>query len=231
VTKLLFIKGSPREASRSVALARAYLGGFREVRPDLVVEEIDLWAEPLPAFDGDRANAKLAVITGEAHSDSQRTAWEEIVGIAARFSAADHYLFAVPMWNGGIRYRLKQYIDIIHQPGLLFGLDPKTGYFGLLKNKRATLAYTSGAFAPSFPSPAFGLDHQSTYMRAWLNQAGVTEIEELRHQPTLLAQDSAGDFARAKDEAAARGRNSAAVMAEADLAQGEMFVAAKATST
>jgi FMN-dependent NADH-azoreductase len=65
-------------------------------------------------------------------------------------------------------YRLRHYIDIIHQPGLLFGLKPDTGYFGLLKNKHATLVLTSGACADRRPSPAFGVDHQSTDLKAWL---------------------------------------------------------------
>ncbi|MEQ1653665.1 MAG: NAD(P)H-dependent oxidoreductase, partial [Hyphomicrobium sp.] len=82
-----------------------------------------------------------------------------------------------------------QYIDAIHQPGLLWGLDPAKGYFGLLQNKRATLALTSGAFSQSAPSPAFGTDHHSTYLKAWLNQAGITDIEEIRYQPTLLSPD------------------------------------------
>ena len=199
MTKLLFIKASPRTtASRSIAVADAYLTALRVRHPDLEVDTIDLWEEPLPQFDGDRANAKLAVITGQNHSATQVTAWDEIKAIAARFASADIYLFAVPMWNGGIPYRLKQYIDIIHQPGLLFGLDPAKGYFGLLTNKRAVLAYTSGAYSPAMPSPAFGVDHHSTYMRAWLNQAGVTDIAELRYQPTLLDPETERAFEAAK---------------------------------
>ena len=206
MTKLLFIKASPRSsASRSVAVAETYLGALKSKTPQLVVDELDLWAEDLPPFDGDRANAKLAIITQQTHSSSQKSAWDEITAIANRFIAADHYLFAVPMWNGGIPYRLKQYIDIIHQPGLMFGLDPATGYYGLLTNKKATLVLTSGAYAQSFPSPAFGVDHQSTYLRAWLNQAGVSDIDEIRYQPTLLTADPDGDFAKAKASAAARG--------------------------
>jgi FMN-dependent NADH-azoreductase len=123
MTKLLFIKASPRDtASKSIAVAEAFLAALRARTPGLEVDTIDLWAEKLPEFDGNRANAKLNVITGQAQSETQQTQWDEIVGIARRFIAADHYLFAVPMWNGGIPYRLKQYIDIIHQPGLLFGL-------------------------------------------------------------------------------------------------------------
>ncbi len=205
MTRLLFVKASPRDAaSRSVAVAQSYLDALRAAQPELEVDTIDLWEENLPQFDGNRANAKLAIITGQTHSDTQKTVWDEIVAIAARFTSADRYLFAVPMWNGGIPYRLKQYIDIIHQPGLTFGLDPQTGYFGLLKNKRATLVYTSGAFSVEAPAPAFGVDHHSTCMKDWLAQAGVTDVEEIRYQPTLLSVDPEGDFARAKQVAAAR---------------------------
>ena len=204
MTKLLYIKASPRgAASRSVAVADAYLAALKAKQPALAIDTIDLWQENLPPFEGDRANAKLAVITKQAHSATQKTAWDEITAIANRFIAADHYLFAIPMWNGGIPYRLKQYIDIIHQPGLLFGLNPTTGYFGLLTGKKATLVYTSGAFSPGAPSPAFGVDHHSTYMRSWLNQAGVTDIEEVRLQPTVLTADVEGDTSKANTAAAA----------------------------
>lgn len=201
MTKLLYVKASPRDESRSVAVADAYLAALKATKPELVVDTLSLWQEKLPEFDGDRANAKLAIITGQQHSTVQRTKWDEVVAIIERFKAADIYLFAVPMWNGGIPYRLKHYIDIIHQPGLMFGLDPKTGYFGLLKGKRAVIAYTSGAFSPGAPSPEFGTDHHSTYMRSWLNQAGVTDISEIRYQPTLLDPESEASFARAKSTA------------------------------
>lgn len=204
--RLLFLKASPRGgASRSVAVAEAYLAALQARTPDLAVDAIDLWEEDLPPFDGNRANAKLNVITGTAQSETQRTQWDQITAIAQRFIAADRYLFAVPMWNGGIPYRLKQYIDIIHQPGLLFGMKPESGYFGLLRDKRATLVLTSGAYSRQAPSPAFGVDHHSTYLRDWLNQAGVTAIEEIRYQPTLLAADPEGDFAAARAAAAALG--------------------------
>jgi FMN-dependent NADH-azoreductase len=195
MTNLLYIKASPRGTdSRSGALADAYLAALRERLPDLSVDTIDLARESLPEFDGDKVAAKMAVIAGQSNEGRQRSAWDEIVQIALRFIAADRYLIAAPMWNGGIPYRLKQYIDLIHQPGLLWGLDPQTGYYGLLKNKKAVLALTSGAYGPSMPSPAFGVDHHSTYLRDWLNQAGITEVEDIRFQPTLLTADPEGSF-------------------------------------
>lgn len=203
MTKLLYIKASPRSASRSIAVADAYLEALKAKNPTLEVDVLDPWTAGLPEFDGDRANAKLTVFGGGTNEGRQATLWEEITTIAARFTAADQYLFAVPMWNGGIPYKLKQLIDIIHQPGLTFGFDPASGYFGLLQNKRAVIVYTSGAYSQAFPSPAFGVDHQSTYLTAWLNQAGVSDIREIRYQPTILTADSEGDFAKAKAAAAA----------------------------
>src|ERR1700743_1271128 len=192
---LLYIKAPPRGAdSKSSALAEAYLATLREQLPDLSVDTLDLSQESIPDFDGDKAAAKMAVMAGQNNDGPQRSAWDEIVEVALPFIAADRYLIASPMWNGGIPYRLKQYIDVIHQPGLLWGLDPQTGYYGLLKNKKAVLALTSGAYGLSMPSPAFGIDHHSTYLRDWLNQAGVPEIEEIRFQPTLLTSDPEGSF-------------------------------------
>jgi FMN-dependent NADH-azoreductase len=203
MTKLMFVQASPRSTqSKSIEIAEAYLDALRAENPDLEIDRLDLWETNLPAFDGDKAAAKLNAFLGNDQNAVQQTAWDQIVGIASRFIPADRYLFAVPMWNLGVPYRLKQYIDIIHQPGLLFGLKPETGYFGLLENKHATLVLTSGAFAPSFPSPAYGVDHHSTYLRAWLNEAGVTAIDELRFQPTMLTSDPAGDLERVKQEAA-----------------------------
>ena len=199
MTQILFIQASPRgKDSQSTQLARAYLDALRATNPDVEVDSLELSTAGLPAFDGDKAAAKLNIMTGRAHDAGQKSAWDQIVEIADRFISADRYLLAVPMWNGGIPYHLKQYIDLIHQPGLLFGLKPESGYYGLLEGKHATLALTSGAYAQHLPSPAFGKDHHSTYLRSWLNQAGVTAIDELRFQPTVLTADPAGDFARAK---------------------------------
>jgi FMN-dependent NADH-azoreductase len=200
MTKLLYVEASPRgHDSKSIHMADAYLAAIREQNPALEIDTLRLWEEKLPEFDGNKAAAKMNIIRGRDLNAEQRTAWGEIVEITNRFISADRYLFAVPMWNGGIPYRLKLYIDIIHQPGLLWGLEAETGYFGLLKNKHATLLLTSGAFAPHFPSTAFGVDHHSTYMRDWLNQAGVTNIDEVRFQPTDLTADPEGDLEKAKN--------------------------------
>jgi len=211
MTKLLYLKASPRgPESKSAALAEAYLAARLARQPGLEVDRIDLAKEHLPEYDGDKVAAKMTVIMGQANEGAQKTAWDEITEIAERFIAADVYLIATPMWNGAIPYKFKHYIDLIHQPGLLWGLDPQTGYFGLLENKTAVLSLTSGAYGPDMPSPAFGVDHQSSYLRFWLNQAGVSDIEEIRFQPTLLNADPDAAFRSAIATAEALARTAAA---------------------
>jgi len=131
---------------------------------------------------------------------TKQSAWDHVVKITQRFIDADHYVFAVPMWNGGVPYKLKQYIDIITQPGLLFGFDPQAGYNGLLENKKASIFYTSGVFAPGV-DPEFGSDFHSTYLSWWLNMAGVSDIEFVRFQPSLVTADPAGELEAAVAEA------------------------------
>ncbi len=194
MTKLLHIIASPRDVdSKSNALALAYIEAQRRADPDLTVDTLDLWREPLPEFDGDQAAAKMTFFGVGELDGNRKTAWDEIVRITQRFIDADHYVLGVPMWNGGIPYRLKLYIDILTQPGLLFGFDPATGYSGLLKDKKATVFYTSGVYAQGVPA-AFGLDFQSNYLDWWLNFIGVSDVETIRFQPTLLSADPAKGF-------------------------------------
>ena len=207
MSRLLFIQASPRlTESKSNQIAQAYLAELLKNNPDLSVDVLSVWDITLPVFDGDKVGAKIAAMQGKQHTGSEKTAWDQIVEVANRFIAADRYLMAVPMWNAGIPYALKHYIHVIHQPGLLWGLKPETGYVGLLNNRHATLILTAGAYSPSAPSPAFGTDHHSSYLRDWLNQAGVKAIDEVRFEPTLLTADALGDLERAKSEAVALAR-------------------------
>lgn len=204
--KLLYVKGSPRsDKSTSARVAESFLTAYRTKNPNAQIDEIDLWQEALPEFNGDSAAAKMSFF-GEGTLDGVRkTAWDRIVSITQRFTSADDYLFTVPMWNGGIPYRLKLYIDIMTQPGLLFGFDPVAGYSGLLQGKRATAIYTSGVYAPGVP-PAFGVDFHSTYFNDWLRFIGISEVAMVRYQPTLLTNDPAAGLVAAREEAVRAGR-------------------------
>jgi FMN-dependent NADH-azoreductase len=186
-TRLLHIGASPRgAASQSRQIAETFLGAYRDAHPANPVETWDLWDGSLPEFGPAAAGAKMAVFAGEAPRDDGARAWQAAKDTFERFDSAEHLLFSVPMWNAGIPYILKQLIDVISQPGMVFGVDPHTGYSHLLegKGKKAAVIYTSAVWGPGL-GPAFGTNFQSTYFDDWLRWTGITDITQIRYHPTL----------------------------------------------
>jgi len=201
MSDLLVIQSSPRGAeSESRRLAAAFLDAYG----DGGIDVLDLWTERLPVFGGDHVAAKMAVIGGVEHEGRVRTAWDEIVAVTERFTAADQYLFVVPQWNHGIPWVLKQYIDTITQPGLTFGFDGDLGYVGLVEGKRAAVLHTSAIW------PSFGDNPAPDYVERWLALIGITDVESVRFGANLLDPDVAVARVRALSEAAALGRRFAA---------------------
>jgi FMN-dependent NADH-azoreductase len=187
--KLLHIAASPRgEQSASLAIAASFLTTFRDTHPDVEVETYDLWDGTLPAFGPAAAAAKMAVFAGEEPTGSAAAAWAAATATFRRFDAADRYLFSVPMWNAGVPYILKQFIDVVSQPGLVFGFDPQRGYSGLLTGKRAAVIYTSAVYGPG-RGPAFGSDFQAPFVEDWLRWAGVDDITTISLRPDLATAD------------------------------------------
>jgi FMN-dependent NADH-azoreductase len=188
--KLLHISASPRgERSESLAIAGTFLDAFRAAHPEVEVERWDLWDGTLPAFGPDAAAAKMAIFAGEEPAGAAAVAWSGAVAAFRRFDDADLYLFSVPMWNAGVPYVLKQLIDVISQPGLIFGFDPAHGYTGLLRDKRAAVIYTSAVYGPG-RGPAFGADFQAPFFDDWLRWAGVEDISEIHFRPNLAVADA-----------------------------------------
>jgi len=179
---VVHLNGSPRgDHSESGKVAAAYLESLRAADPGLTVDRLDLFA--LTPFAAAGASAKMDVIAGEDVAGDRRAAWDDALATTARLRAADLVLAAVPMWNGGIPWALKLFIDTVTQPGLAFAFDPEMGYSGLLGGRRAVVVYTSQVYAPGVPA-TFGTDFQSTYFENWLRFVGIDRIETLRLQPT-----------------------------------------------
>jgi FMN-dependent NADH-azoreductase len=204
---LLYIEASPRkERSHSIAVAREFLRAARDARPGLTIETIDLWKEELPAFDGAMLDAKYAILSKQPHTPEQARAWEAVERIVARFVSAPVLLFSVPMWNFGVPYRLKHYVDLITQPTLTFRFSPATGYEGLVADKRAVVIYSSGGdYSPGSGNPR--PDYQKPFFEAWLRFIGIVRFDTITIAPTI-----------ASDEAVRSARNAALTQA-ASLAQ------------
>ena len=204
--RLLHICASPRgAASESLQVARHFLDAVREVRPDVEIDIFDLWDGSLPEFGPAAAGAKMSVFAGQTPTGEQAAAWQTAKATFERFNAADEYLFTVPMWNHGIPYILKQFIDVVSQPGMVFDFDPKHGYTGLITGKKAAVIYTSAVYGPG-RAPSFGDDFQAPYLNAWLRWLGVDNLTSVEFRPNLATADADSDRQRVTADARAAGQ-------------------------
>ena len=187
---LLHIESSPRkQRSASLDVARAYLDSYRDTHPDHRIDVLDLWSVAMPEFDGDALDAKYADLSGTPLSEAQQQAWTSIRDLAQRLHVADTLLFSVPLWNFSIPYKLKHFIDVVSQRGILFSFDER-GLQGLLNDKKAVVIYARGLdYSVGSSTPAHSFDFQRPFMEAWLRSVGVTDVKSIVVEKTLLGPE------------------------------------------
>jgi FMN-dependent NADH-azoreductase len=188
VPKLLHLRCSPRAGSASSAAAEAFLAQFCQARPSWDIDLQDLWRESLPEFDGAALEAKYARLGGRSFSNAERDAFAVVERLALRFSLADRVLISSPMWNFGVPYKLKQWFDLIVQPGLTFAFSPTHGYRGLVKDRPTVVILASGSdFVTGMNRGR--VDMATPYLRDILRFIGVHSVRFVAVGPTVGPRD------------------------------------------
>ncbi|HIJ70726.1 MAG TPA: FMN-dependent NADH-azoreductase [Planctomycetes bacterium] len=185
--RLLYILASPRtRRSHSAAVANAFIEAYKQYNPNDEITKLNVFEESLPAFDGPAVEAKYTILHAKEHSQAQLNAWKGVEGIIEQFKSADKYLLAVPMWNFSIPYRLKQYIDLLVQPGYTFTFSQEKGYEGLVVGKPLLVVYARGGrYPPGSDAEAFDL--QIKYVEQIFRFIGFEDIKSIIIEPTLQA--------------------------------------------
>jgi FMN-dependent NADH-azoreductase len=185
VSKLLYIQASPRiQRSHSIAVADAFVAAYEQEHAEDEIVTLNLFGASLPDFDGLAVQAKYTILHGQPHSDEELQAWKNVERMIEQFTSADKYVLAVPMWNFGIPYRLKQYIDILVQPGYTFSYSEDKGYEGLVVGKPLLVVYARGGEYPA-GSEAEAFDMQSKYAALILGFIGFKDVRSVVVEPTL----------------------------------------------
>lgn len=186
---LLYIESSPRkQRAHSIEVARAFLETYRSAHPSDTVTTLNLWSHPLMEFDGDTIQAKYNVMHGQKHTAAQAAAWERVKAEFKRLADADKLLLSLPMWNFGVPYKLKHFIDVVTQPGLAFNVTPEGGYQGLVTGKPTAVIYARGGQYPA-GTPGAAYDFQKPYIELWLGFIGLTKIQSIVVEPSLGAPE------------------------------------------
>lgn len=188
MNKILHIMASPRgAASRSIGLASLLLDRVRSKYPDAVVDELDLFSAKLPDLFAETVRGKYALMGGKDLPEELKPLWAEIENHINRFLSADTIIISSPMWNFGIPYKLKHYIDVIFQPKYLFKYTPE-GPVGLAKGKKLFVVTSRGGdYGPE--SPFHPYDLQEPYLRNAFAFVGITDVKFVNAQPMDMGPD------------------------------------------
>ncbi|MHC4580741.1 MAG: FMN-dependent NADH-azoreductase [Planctomycetota bacterium] len=185
MSKLLYIQASPRiQRSHSIAVADAFVDAYAQQHADDEVVTLNLFEASIPNFDGLAVQAKYTILHGQSHSEQELQVWKNVEQVIEEFTSADKYVLAVPMWNFGIPYRLKQYIDILVQPGYTFSYSQEKGYEGLVVGRPLLVVYARGGEYPA-GSEAEAFDLQTKYVELAFGFIGFKDIRSVVVEPTL----------------------------------------------
>jgi FMN-dependent NADH-azoreductase len=174
-TRLLHVIATPRGlASNTARVSNCLLEALRDEDDAIEVTTLDLFRADLPSVAGKNIESKYRLMTGQALDDAARESWTQIERTIDQFMAADVYLFTVPMWNLGIPYVLKYYIDAIVQPGYLFRYTEDGQVEGLVKGKTMLLVVSSGSDYTTQPMASYNF--VESYLRAIFGFVGLSDI-------------------------------------------------------
>jgi FMN-dependent NADH-azoreductase len=181
--KLLHIVATPRgHESNTVRVSNTFIEELFMKYADLTVKVLDLFKADLPAVAGVNIESKYKLMTGQELDDHHKSSWQAIEENIQQFLDADMYVITVPMWNFGIPYALKYYIDAIVQPGYLFRYNEQGIPEGLVKGRKMIIITSRGGDY-SINSPIHALDFVEPYLRTIFNFVGITDIHFINAQP------------------------------------------------
>jgi FMN-dependent NADH-azoreductase len=198
--RVLHIDASPRASrSRSRPVAERFLAALPT---HTQITSLDLWQADLPSLGGEMIEGRYNLLFGEPVDDEIVAEWDAVRQVAADFLDHDAYVISTPMWNFGIPYRLKHFVDVVTQPGMTFRNDAAGNVEGLAAGKRALVIAASAM--PFGTDPALAaLDHQYAYLAAWLGFIGIADIARIHVAPTFGPEDMVAQAVEVAGEAAA----------------------------
>jgi len=199
MSNLLYIQASPRgQRSHCITVADAFIEAYKQKHPDDKIVTLNVFDASIPSFDGLAVQAKYTILHGQSHSKEEQRVWKDVEEVIEQFTSADKYVFAIPMWNFSIPYRLKQYIDLLVQPGYTFGYSEDKGYEGLVVGKPLLAIYARGGEYPA-GSEAEAFDLQTKYIKLIFGFMGFEDIRSVVVEPTLQGSP---DVAKSKEQEA-----------------------------
>lgn len=185
MSHILLITSSPRgEGSLSARFGTEIAEGI-QTRSGGTLTLRDLAANPVPHITP--AYIQGRVMGPEARTPEQADAVNFAQALVDELKAADVIVLASGMINFGLPSPLKAWFDHVTWPGVTFSYDG-SGPKGLLAGKKVYLVTAAGGvFAEGAYAP---FDFQTNYLLHLLGFIGLTDVELVRVEGTVLGPDA-----------------------------------------
>ncbi|WP_395622842.1 FMN-dependent NADH-azoreductase [Sphingomonas daechungensis] len=205
MARLVHIVGSPRgERSRSEAVANHLIGKLGGME----VDRLDVWDMDLPELDGAMIESRYRLIHGADVEAGFTPVWDDLRAMVDHLLSFDIWLFSTPMWNFGLPYRLKHFVDCIIQPTMAFTNDA-AGNLTFHGTGRTAVLIGAGALDIRPGSGLAHLDYQLAHLEHCLRfYFGIDPIHCVRVAPTFGSpQDVETVMRKAEEEVEALALN------------------------
>lgn len=187
MTNILFVSTSPRGAdSLSTKVALTLLSDLETANPDATIVTRDLGAAPLPHLGPDLLGGFFAPEDQRTPEQKQAVATSD--ALIAELKAADVVVLASAMINFTITSTLKSWFDHLARAGLTFRYTDEGQPEGLLTDKKVYLVVSTGGIYSAEPGSA--IDFQAPYLKHMLGFMGLTDVEIVRVEGSLLGPDA-----------------------------------------
>lgn len=163
------------EQSVSRQLTSSVVGKLSAAYPNAVIIHHDFALEPIPHL----SDAEFLAWQGiEPNNETAQQRVAQNTQYLDEFLSSDIVVIGAPMYNFSFPSQLKAWLDRLSVAGKTFRYT-ENGPQGLVEGKRVIIASSRGGVY-SEGSPAEVLDYQETYIKAFFNFIGVTDITFVR---------------------------------------------------
>lgn len=152
--------------------------------PEATVTHLDLAADPVDHLTAAHLGAAQGAPVPAA-LEADVAAGRKALGA---FVDADVVVVGAPMYNFSVPSQLKAWIDRLAVAGVTFRYSDK-GPAGLCGGKKVIVASSRGGVF-SGASPIAGLDHQETYLTAFLGFLGITDVTFVRAEGVAMGPEA-----------------------------------------
>ncbi|MCA0753755.1 FMN-dependent NADH-azoreductase [Paenibacillus sp. N4] len=145
MANVLFIKSNdrPSDAAISNQMYDTFLASYKEVNPNDIITELDLYSLDLPYYGNSALTGLYKESKGIDPTPEEKTAASNVQFYLDQFLSSDKIVFAFPMWNFTVPAPLITYISYLTQPGKTFKYTAE-GVVGLAGDKKVALLTARG---------------------------------------------------------------------------------------